>query len=464
MAKGGRDLTEGPVWKAIAVMSLPMMLGILAVISTGLVDAYFLAKISPEALAAVGFVYPVTTAIASLSVGLSAGSSAIISQAIGRRDSDDDVTRRGLHALGLGLVLASLASLIFWLLDRPLFAALGAEGAVLDAALRYTPIWAMAFPFLVSMMLINAVFRAHGNGTTSAVVMMASALVNVGTTPVFILGLGPAPEMGVAGAALGTLVAMVTGSVVAFWLAWRDGILKPCEAPMRDLWRNARAVASIGAPAATSNAINPAGMALVTAAVATVGTAAVGGFGAATRVESVLAVPLLALSAGIGPVVGQNWGAQKSERAQLALRLCLWFAVGYGLAVAVVLTLFAGPIAAAFGAGEDSTEAAALYLRVVGWSLFGFGMLVTGNASLNAISRSGYAMGLSLARVLAIYVPLAWGGVMVFGYPGILGAAVVANLFGAWAVLVAGRATGLLSRDLPGVIGAARRLPAYAAE
>jgi Na+-driven multidrug efflux pump len=287
-------------------------------------------------------------------------------------------------------------------------------------------------------------------------VMVFSALINVVATPLFILGWGPIPEMGIAGAALGTLVAMVTASLLAILLAVRSGLLQPCSAPGKDLWRNAKTIASIGGPAATSNAINPAGMALVTAAVATVGSAAVGGFGAATRVESLLAVPMLALSSGIGPVVGQNWGAEKRDRAREALRLCLGFSVGYGLLVAVILTVFAAPIASAFGAGETSTDAAASYLRIVGWSLFGYGMLVTGNAALNAISKAGHSMTLSIARVLLVYVPLAWLGVMLFGYAGILGAAVIANVFGAWAILVATRATDLLDLDVAPISGPAK--------
>ncbi|MEM8850262.1 MAG: MATE family efflux transporter [Pseudomonadota bacterium] len=460
MATGTRDLTNGPIWKALLSLSGPMALGILAVISTGLVDAYFLAKVGPDALAAVGWIYPVTTAIASLSIGLSAGASAIISQAIGRRESDDDVTRKGLHALGIGLILASSVAFVFWLIDQWVLAALGADAAVLEAALQYTPIWCLAFPFLVSMMLTNAVFRAHGSGTSSAMVMVFSAVVNIAATPALILGWGPLPELGIAGAAMATLIAMMAGSAVACGIALRARILQPCSAPLKNFWKNARNIAGVGGPAATSNAINPAGMALVTAAVGTVGVAYVGGFGAATRVESFLAVPLLALSSGIGPVVGQNWGAKKTERAQMALRLCILFSVAYGLLIAVMLTLFADPIARAFGAGEDSTAAAAAYLRVVGWSLFGFGMLVTGNAALNAISKSGYAMTLSLARVLAIYVPLAWLGVTLFGYGGVLVAAVVANGFGAWAVLVAARATGLSALDVAPVRWPAQRIAA----
>ena len=459
MAHTQRDLTEGPVWRGLAALSAPMALGILAVLSTNLADAFFLARVGPDALAAVGFVYPVTTAISSLSIGLSAGASAVIAQALGRREDGGAVTRRGLHALGLGVACAAMAALAFWLLDAAILSALGARGPVLEAALEYTPLWSLAFPFLVTMMLVNAVFRAHGSGAVSAGIMVGSAIVNLGTTPAFIFGWGPLPAMGIAGAAMRTLVAMVAGAALALLLAWRGGVLAICARPFANLAANIRAIAAVGGPAALSNAINPAGMALVTAAVATLGAAHVGGFGAATRIQSVVTVPLLALSSGIGPVVGQNWGAERPGRARTALRLCLWGSLGYGLLLGVVLTLFADPIARAFGAGDESTAAAAAYLRVVGWSLGGFGMLVTGNAALNAISRAGHSMVLTLARVLAVYVPLAWLGVMVAGYPGILAAAVAANAFGAWAVLVAARATGLSEVGFAPVRGPARLVP-----
>lgn len=102
-ANNTRDLTQGPVWKALTAMSAPMSLGIFSVISVGLADAYFLGQVSGAALAAVGFIYPVITAITSLSIGLSAGANAALSQQIGAGEDDDDTQRLGLHAIGLGL-------------------------------------------------------------------------------------------------------------------------------------------------------------------------------------------------------------------------------------------------------------------------------------------------------------------------------------------------------------------------
>lgn len=445
-----RDLTKGPVWRALTAMSAPMSFGIFSVIAVGLADAYFLGQVSAAALAAVGFIYPVIAAITSLSIGLSAGANAALSQGVGRGD-DDEVTRRlGLHAIGLGLALSVLLALMVFLAFPYLFAALGASGDVADEVGAYMPLWALSFPFLVVMMITNAVFRAHGDGATSAAIMVLAAFFGIALNPVFIFGWGPIPEMSTMGAALSTLVGRVVAMAVALWIAWRRGLLGVCGNMLSGLWASFRKILAVGLPAAFSNAINPAGMALVTAAVATVGDAAVAGFGAATRVQAIVTVPLMALSAGIGPVVGQNWGADKPARAQSATAWAFGFSLAYGLGSGVILMLFAEPIAGLLAANDDDLAYAAQYLRVVGLSLFGYGMVVIANAAMNARDKALWAMSLSLSRVFVLYLPFAWLGVLTFGYPGILAAAVLANVLGACgAVWVTWRTDLLRLNTLP---------------
>ena len=180
----------------------------------------------------------------------------------------------------------------------------------------------------------------------------------------------------------------------------------------RDLKRSLGELAGVGAPAAFSNAINPAGMALVTAAVATLGDAAVAGFGAATRIQSVAIVAMLALSAGIGPVVGQNWGAERKDRARAAVRHAWLFCACYGTLLAIVLFALADPLARAIATDAEAAGYTRRYLMVVGWSLFGYGVLVTANAAMNARSKALHSMALSLGRIFVVYLPLAWLGVL----------------------------------------------------
>ncbi|SHI36769.1 MATE family efflux transporter [Wenxinia saemankumensis] len=437
MAGRSRDLNEGPVWRALASVSGPMMLGIAGVLSVGLADAFFLGQLGGAPLAAVGYIYPVTTAITSLSIGLSAAANAMVSQAIGRGEDGEDVVRRGLHAVGTGMALAGIVATLFWLFSGPLFRLIGAGDGPMAEIAAYVPWWALSFPFLVLMMQLNAVFRAHGRAGVAMTTMVGAAIVNIALDPVLIFGWGPIPGLGTGGAAMATFVARTLAALgIAAW-AWREGLLAPCGAPLRHIARSMHELFRIGAPAAFSNAINPAGMAAVTAAVATLGTEAVAGFGAATRVQSLAIVPLLALSSGIGPVVGQAWGAGQRERAGRGTMIALGTCLVYGLAAGLLLAFAAGPVAGLLAPSEAEREVAATYLRVVGWSLAGYGFVIVANAAMNARDRAVWSMALSLTRILALYLPLAWAGVTVFGFAGIVGAAVVANVVGGILALAA---------------------------
>lgn len=441
------DLTKGPIWRALTAMSAPMSFGIFAVLSVGLADAYFLGQLGGAELAAVGFIYPVTSAITSLSIGLSAGANAALSQGVGAGDDQETTRRLGLHAIGLGLALSVAIALLIWAVFPLIFSALGAGSNVADNIAAYMPVWAISFPFLVVMMITNAVFRAHGDSVTSAAIMVLAAVVNVGLDPLLIFGLWGLPELGMTGAAAATFAGRVLAVAIALWIAWRRGLLGWCGGLFDGIGASAKKILNVGLPAAFSNAINPAGMALVTAAVATIGETAVAGFGAATRIQSMALVPLLALSSGIGPVIGQNWGADNTGRVREATATAFWFCLVYGAAVALVLMLFAAPLAGIFTSGSEDAAFAAQYLRFVGLSLFGYGLVVVANAAMNARDKAVWSMSLSLGRIFALYLPLAWLGAVTLGFTGVVAAAVATNLGAGWAAVVAARGTDLLQTD-----------------
>ena len=233
-----RNLDRGPVWRALCAVSAPVSLSILAVLSVGLVDAYFLGRLGQDELATVGFIYPVTTAITSLSIGLSAGANAALSQSTGRRDDARRTSRTALHAVAVGLVASTAGAALFYGLSGPLFGALGARGAVAEVVAAYLPFWAASFPFLVVMMIAGAVFRARGDGVTASVVMVLMALVNVGLDPLLIFGTGPVPALGIEGAGLATLLARAAAALLALGLCLRRDLLGTVEAPLKHLHRS----------------------------------------------------------------------------------------------------------------------------------------------------------------------------------------------------------------------------------
>jgi putative MATE family efflux protein len=460
MANGKEDLNRGAVSGNILRVSAPMSVGILGVLAVGLADAYFLARVGSAELAAIGFVYPVIVAISAFSIGMSAGANAALSQAMGRGEKDSDVARLALHAVAFGLLLGGGVGAAFWALSPVLFPLLGAEGTVQARIMDYVPWWALSFPILVSTMILNAAFRAAGDGATPSAMMVLTAVLNIAATPVLVFGLGPAPELGMSGAGIATLAARAFAGLLVLALAIRRGRLAAGAHPSRGAVRSVRTIVGTGLPAAGSRAINPAGMALVTAAVATLGDAAVAGFGAAARLQAIALVPFFALSAGLAPVVGQAWGGGRRDRACEAVRLGGAFALSYGLLIGIALWAFADSLAGVMTARSDAAAYTAEYLRVVGWSLAGYGIVISANAALTARSQAKWALGLSLARIGLVYVPFAWVGVSLLGYTGILLAAVAANVLGAWGGAVAAHLNDLLRGRSRAVTGPARRLHA----
>lgn len=174
MSKSSRDLTQGSLWKAIAVLTLPMVVGIIATMSVSIVDTYFVGKLGTQELAALSFTFPITITIASLAIGLGAGAAAVVSQSIGAKNQKE-AKRLSTDSLILATLIVIVVSLLGLATIKPLFSLLGAEGEVLSMIERYMWIWYISMPFLVVPMVANAIIRAVGDAIWPSIIMIRSS-------------------------------------------------------------------------------------------------------------------------------------------------------------------------------------------------------------------------------------------------------------------------------------------------
>jgi Na+-driven multidrug efflux pump len=194
---------------------------------------------------------------------------------------------------------------------------------------------------------------------------------------------------------------------------------------LRSSWKD---ILHVGIPAAATNAIIPIALGVITAMLAKYGTDAVAGFGVATRIESLTLVVYYAMSAVIGPFVGQNMSAGASQRILTALRLCTIFCLGSGLAIAVLLAAGSNVIPGLFSDSNEVTSVATLFMWIVPISYGAYGMVMVMNASFNGMGKPMPAVVVSVARMVVIYVPLAFIGDRLFGIAGIFAAYAAANI------------------------------------
>ena len=435
-----RDLTSGPVRGHLARLGLPMVFGIVGVLSISLADAYFLGRVGTAEQAAISYAFPVVLTLQSLGIGLSAGASSVASRAIGSGD-EGEAKRLATDSVVLAVLLIAVLTGAGLAVVRPLFAALGAEGEVLASVVRYMRVWFFGLPFLVVPMVANGLIRANGDSVAPSAIMVLAAVVNLALDPVFIFGWGPVPRLEVEGAAWASLVSRAITFVAAMGvLVFRERLLTAARPAATELFASWRRVLAVGAPAALSTSVNPLAITAVTALLARYGDETVAAFGVATRIEALASVPMLALSAAIGPVAGQNWGKRQVGRTVTAMRTSFLFSCGWAVVVTGAFWAAAPLVAGWFTKDADVAAQVALYLRVVGLSLAGYGVVVTASAAFNATGRAVQGLGMTSLRSLLLYVPLAGvgvfaGGGLVWAFVGIAAAnAASGALVWRWAV------------------------------
>jgi putative MATE family efflux protein len=427
MSRSARRLTEGPVGGHLFALGGPMVFGILAVLSVSLVDTYFVSKLGTQPLAALSFTFPVTLTLTSLGIGLGAGAASVISRAIGGGERDE-ARRLTTDSLILALLIILVVAAIGWLTIDPLFGLIGAEGETLDLVRRYMRIWYLSLPFLVVPMVANAIIRAIGDALWPSLIMVGAAVVNIALTPVFIFGFGPVPAFDIEGAAISTLIARMLTLVAALPIVvFRERLVAFALPALSELVSSWRRVLSVAVPAAMGNMISPVGIGVVTGLLAAYGDATVAAFGAATRIESFASVPLLAMSAAIAPVAGQNWGGGEAGRIRRALILSYRTSLAWSGVLAALFWIAAEPIAGFFASEPEVREIASQYLRIVSLSLWGYGMVIVSAGAFNAIGKSLRGFGFYAVRIALLYVPGAWLAVQVFDREGAFVAIAIAN-------------------------------------
>jgi len=412
-----------------------MVGGILAMMAFYLTDTWFVARLGSAALAAMSFSFPVITALMSVGIGLMAGTSSVLARAIGAGDQAR-VQRLTTDALVFAVLLSVILTVLGLATIDPLFRLLGAPPALLPAIADYMRVWYAGLICLLVPMVGLGAIRATGDSRLQSRTMIAAALFNLILDPLLIFGLAGLPRLELTGAALATVIARTMTLAIGFWAVhWKFAMLSftpPSMAELRVSWKR---VLHIALPATGTNVIIPLATGVVVAILARFGPDSVAGFGAAARIEGVVLVPFYALSAVIGPFVGQNLGARQPQRIAAAVRLCRNFCLGAGITMAFVLAVLATPLMGLFSDQPRVVASGITYLRIVPISYAGAGVVMILNAAYNGLGRPLPAVAVSVARMLVLYIPGALAGAALFGIAGVFGAACAANLIAAGATL-----------------------------
>ncbi|HDU8492744.1 TPA: MATE family efflux transporter [Aeromonas hydrophila] len=422
------SLLTAPMTSVLLRMTGPMILGIVAILAFNLVDTFFIGMLGTQALAAISFTFPVTFVVTSLAMGLGAGLSAVMGHALGQ-GKHDEAARITTDNLFLAVLLVALIALAGALTIHPLFRLLGASDELIALIYDYMLIWYLTVPMLVLPMVGNAAIRATGDTKTPSLVMTVAGLVNGVLDPLLIFGIGPFPAWGIRGAAIATSLSWLMAMLVSFYiLRHREGLLCWRLSPRPQLLAHWRALLYVAVPASFTNMLNPLANAVLMTIFAGLGTEVVAAYGAASRVEALLLIVMMALSSVLAPFISQNCGAGNPARAKAALQFCMRFALLFQLAVYALTWLLAPFIAELFSDHPQVVRLIVLYLHLVpiGYGFQGMVMLLA--SALNGVRASSVSFLFNGLRLFVFLLPGAWLGAKLGGEQGIYLGILVANL------------------------------------
>jgi putative MATE family efflux protein len=416
MAARTRRLLEAPITPTLLRLALPNVVVMVAqaAVSTG--EAYFVGWLGPEALAGVSLVFPLIMLMQTMSAGgMGGGVAAAVARALGggRRNDAQALT---LHAL----VIAGVMGLIFTtgaLWGGPvLYRAMGGRHEALSAALTYSNV---VFAGALSVWLFNtlaSVVRGTGNMLLPAGIVLAGGGLTLLLSPALILGWGPVPPLGIAGAGLALVAYYTLGSVILLvYLSSGQSLASLRFSGIRLQWVLFWEILRVGVPGSLNTVLTNLNVMLLTSLVGPFGTLAIAGYGMGTRLEY-LQIPLVfGFGSALVTMVGTNIGAGHTARA----RRMAWIGAGLAAAVTGSIGLFGAGFPLLwmhlFSADPEVVVVGSTYLRVVGpaYGFFGLGL-----ALYFASQGAGRLLWPLLAGTIRLVLAVGGGWLVIHGFGG----------------------------------------------
>lgn len=434
-----RDFTTGSLGGNIWALALPMTAEMMTVSVVKLVDAFWLGRVGPAALAVVSMAGTLIWTLNSVGQGLGVGAMAIVARRTGERDSAA-ADQAVLQALILGAVVSAVIGAVGFLFAEEMLALLGAEAEVIVLGSPYLRISFAAFFTVTFLYLINAMLRGAGSATTAFGILALVTLINIVIEPFLIFGLGPLPPLGVRGAALAAVLSQTIGVAVQFYILLSGRL--PIRIPLDQFRLNAQVMGSmisIGLPSMVQLALRMISRLVVVAIVALFGTVCVAGYGIAYQLGLMVLIPAYGLANAAATLVGQNLGAEQPQRAERAGWLSAAYVVALMAAVGAIFVIFAERIVSIFTTDPAVLQAGVLALIVMASGYLFSALGVNMGRALDGAGNTFPPMLINGLTMWGLLIPLAYwlSRVMFWGPLGIWVAVVTSDaingfLMSAW--------------------------------
>jgi putative MATE family efflux protein len=430
VAGSQQDFTEGSLGRAVVLLAVPMILEMSMESVFGVLDVFFVGRLGPGAVAAVGLTEAMLTIVFAVAMGLSLSTTAMVARRIGEKDPEG-ASATAVQAIALGLLVAIPSGIVGIVYARELLGLMGAPAAVAAEGAVYTAWILGGNATILLLFLINAIFRGAGDASLAMRSLWLANLVNVVLDPCLIFGLGPFPELGLAGAAIGTTVGRGVGVLYQLRAIAKGPriVIEPRHLKLQ--WDVMGRLLQVSAGGIAQFLIATGSWLGLVLILTPFGAGALAGYTIAVRIVVVAILPAWGLCNAAATLVGQNLGAQKPERAERSVWLAGFFNMAFLGVVTIVFVVFADGLVGIFTPDPAVRALGASCLRIFsyGYVIYAWGMVMV--QALNGAGDTTTPTFINLVCYWLFQIPLAFllARTLGFGAAGVFWAVPIAELF-----------------------------------
>ena len=397
-----------PVNKLLISMSLPMMISMLVQALYNIVDSYFVAKISENALSAVSLAFPIQTLMIAILGGSSVGLGTVLSHSLGEKKFKK-VTDVANHGIFITIIIYLIFVLMGFFLVKPFFASQTSDTEILTYGMDYLQLICIGSVGLCGQFLFERLLQSTGKTFYTMITQATGAIINIILDPIFIFGLCGMPKMGVMGAAVATIIGQICAFIFAFYLNHKKNTevkinlkgFSPSPYLIGQIYK-------IGFPSIIMQSIGSImvyGMNQILMSFTSTATAV---FGVYFKLQSFIFMPIFGLNNGMMPIMAYNYGAKKKSRLLSAIKLGMVYAIGLMTIGFITFQLLPKQLLEIFDASEQMLSIGIPALRIISLHFLLAGFNIIALSTCQALGKAVYSMITSICRQLVVLLPAAY--------------------------------------------------------
>lgn len=397
-----------PIGRLLLSMAAPMMLSMLIQACYNIVDSIYVSQVSENALTAVSLSFPVQNLMIGFATGIAVGMNSLLSKSLGSKEQ-----QRANCSAGNGIFLAILCSLLFFLggifFAGPYFRMQSDVPEIIEGGTKYLTVCSCMSFGLFGCILFERLLQSTGRAVYSMIAQSTGAVLNILLDPLFIFGGLGIPAMGVAGAAVATVIGQIIAMMVAITLHFTKN--KDVQLTVSDLLPSRsvlKPILAVGIPSIIMMAIGSVMTFCMNWILSGFSTTAVAVFGAYFKLQSFIFMPIFGLNNALVSIVAYNYGARQPDRIKKTVALSCTVAFCFAFVGFCSFMLIPQTLLGMFNPTEHFLAIGCTALRTIAWHylLAGFGLVL--GAVFQALGNGMYCTITSLARQLLVLVPVAY--------------------------------------------------------